>query len=168
MCVANFYQTNETNFCHLTGNKFMGQLIHQYPILRKPTRLSSVRQSWSTIITEDKGLGYGLDGPGFESRQEQEISVFSKTSRPALRSTLLPIPWVQLFSPGIKRPGRDCNHSSTSNTEVKNEWNYTCTLPVRLYGMERDTFAFTFTFKGLPTLSYSDLTESVRRVSKKR
>ena len=44
-------------------------------------------------------LGYGLDGPRFESRQGKEIFLFSKTSTQALRPTQPPIQWMPgLFS----------------------------------------------------------------------
>jgi hypothetical protein len=38
------------------------------------------------------------------------------------------------FSPGVKRPGREADHSPPSSDEVKNEWSYT-TPPIRLHGM---------------------------------
>ena len=31
--------------------------------------------------------GYGLDGPGFDSRQGKDVSLFSKTPRTAVRPT---------------------------------------------------------------------------------
>jgi len=37
---------------------------------------------------------YGLDGVGFNFRQRQEIFLFSKTSRRAVRPTQLPVKWV--------------------------------------------------------------------------
>jgi hypothetical protein len=40
--------------------------------------------------------GYGLDGPGIESRWGRD---FSQTSRPALRPTQSPVQWV----PGLSR-----------------------------------------------------------------
>jgi hypothetical protein len=43
------------------------------------------------------GIGYGLNGLGFEFRQGQEIFVFSKTSRPSLGPTQPPIQWVPGF-----------------------------------------------------------------------
>jgi len=36
------------------------------------------------LCTTVVGMGIRLRGPGFESRQKQEISVFSKTSKQAL------------------------------------------------------------------------------------
>jgi hypothetical protein len=45
---------------------------------------------------------------------------FSISSRPALRSTQLPIQWVpRAFPSGIKRPVRESHHSHPSSAEVK-------------------------------------------------
>jgi len=40
-----------------------------------------------------------------------------------------------LFPWGLKRPGREADHSVPSSTEVKITWNYTSTPPVRLHGV---------------------------------
>jgi hypothetical protein len=34
-----------------------------------------------------------------------------------------------VFSPGVKRPGREADHSSPSNTEIKDAWTDTSTTP---------------------------------------
>jgi hypothetical protein len=38
------------------------------------------------------------------------------------------------FTPGIKRPERETDHSFPSSAEVKNAWNYTSTPQIRLHG----------------------------------
>jgi hypothetical protein len=54
--------------------------------------------------------------------------IFSTSSRPALRSTQPPIQWVPgALSPGVKRPGRDADHSPRTSAEVKKMWIYTST-----------------------------------------
>jgi len=44
------------------------------------------------------------------------------------------------FFPAVKRPGRETDHSSLSNAEVKNEWS--CTSTYR--GVHTDIFTFTW------------------------
>jgi hypothetical protein len=50
--------------------------------------------------------------------------------RPALRSTQPPIQWVPgALSPGVKRLGREVDHSSPTRAEVKKMSIYTSTPP---------------------------------------
>jgi hypothetical protein len=65
--------------------------------------LSVERAAISQSIT---GVGYALDGPGFESRQGQEIFLLSETS---LGPTQIPSKWIGRFFPRVKRPGREFN-----------------------------------------------------------
>jgi hypothetical protein len=61
---------------------------------------------------------YGLDdrGVGVPSPDRVKNFLFSKSSRPALRSTQPPIKWVPgALSLGIKRPGREVDHSPPSS-----------------------------------------------------
>ena len=60
--------------------------------------------------------GYGLDGPGIESRWRQD---FPHTSRPELGPTQPAIQWVPGLSQGLKRPGRGVHHPLPSIAEVK-------------------------------------------------
>jgi hypothetical protein len=54
--------------------------------------------------------------------------LFSTLSRPALGSTQLPIHWVPgALSSGVKRPGREADHSSPASAEVKKMWIYIST-----------------------------------------
>jgi hypothetical protein len=58
---------------------------------------------------------------GFDSRQGQEIFLFSTASRPPLGPTQPPIKWVpSSISPGLKRVGRETDHSPPSSAPVKN------------------------------------------------
>jgi hypothetical protein len=56
--------------------------------------------------------GYGLEGPGIESRWRRD---FSHLSRPALGSTKPPVQWVPGLSRGKERPGRDAYPSPPSS-----------------------------------------------------
>jgi hypothetical protein len=59
--------------------------------------------------------GYGLDGPGIESRWGRD---FPHLSRPALGPTRSPEQWVPGLSRGVKRPGRGAEHPPPSSAEV--------------------------------------------------
>jgi hypothetical protein len=55
-------------------------------------------------------------------------------SSPALEPTRPPMQWVPGdITLGIRRPGREANHSPPSSPEVKNAWSNTSTLLVRLH-----------------------------------
>jgi hypothetical protein len=40
-----------------------------------------------------------------------------------------------------KRPWLEVNYSPPSNADVKNEWSYTCTNPIRLHAVDRENFS---------------------------
>jgi hypothetical protein len=69
-------------------------------------------------------LGYGLDNRNsrFDSRRGLEFFLFTTASRTALGPTQPPIQWAPgaLFL-GVKRSGREANHSPPFGAEVK-EW----------------------------------------------
>jgi hypothetical protein len=61
-------------------------------------------------------LGYRLDDRGTRVR----IFLFTTASRTALGPTQLPIQWVPgALSMGVKRQGREADHSPPSSAEVK-------------------------------------------------
>jgi hypothetical protein len=39
------------------------------------------------------------------------------------------------FFPGVKRPGREADHSPPFSVEVKNTWSYTSAPSIRLHGV---------------------------------
>jgi hypothetical protein len=65
----------------------------------------------------------------FESGRVKNF-LFSTSSRPALGSTQPPTQWVPgaLF-PGVKRLGREVDHSPPTSAEIKKMWIYTSTPP---------------------------------------
>jgi hypothetical protein len=103
------------------------------------------RHQWYTAV-------YGLDNRGFESTQRLGILLFTTASRPALGPNQPPIQWVPgAFSPGVKRPGREADHSPPSTAEVKEcvELYLHCpNTPTRRDAqlMHTDNFTFTFIF----------------------
>jgi hypothetical protein len=57
-------------------------------------------------------------------------------SRPVLGPNRPPIQWVpEALSLGVKRLGREADHSSPASAEFKKAWSYASTLPVRLHGV---------------------------------
>jgi hypothetical protein len=74
---------------------------------------------------------YGLDDRGVGVRVPVGSIIFSSPDRPdRLRCTQPPIQWVPgAFSPGVKRPGREVDHSPPTSAEVKKMWFYTSTPP---------------------------------------
>jgi hypothetical protein len=94
------------------------------------------------------------------------IFLFTTVFRTALRPNQPPIPWVEgAFFPGVKRQGREADHSPPPSAEIKNAWSYTftpryvfmawCLLKLR------DIFTFTFmdfynqTFKSISCFSHA-------------
>ena len=59
-------------------------------------------------------LGYGLEGRSFETQQQQEIFLFSKTSRRALEPTQLVFNGHSGSLPRLKRSGREVAQSLLS------------------------------------------------------
>jgi hypothetical protein len=73
---------------------------------------------------------------GFNSRQRQRPFLFAIASEPSLGPTQHPIKWVpKALSLGVKWPGREADHSSPSNAEVKNAFSCTSTTPIRHHGV---------------------------------
>jgi len=50
-------------------------------------------------------------------------------------------PWNCVLA--VKLPAYEADHSSPSSAKVKNEWRYTSTPLIYLYGVSMDGFAFT-------------------------
>jgi hypothetical protein len=55
----------------------------------------------------------------------QQIYVFYKTSRPALRLTRLAFNGYQVSCQQVKQQGPEVNHTPLCFAEVKNDWSYT-------------------------------------------
>jgi hypothetical protein len=64
--------------------------------------------------------GYGLFDRGVGVRVSVASRIFSASSRPAPRPTTPPIQWVPgTLSQGVKRHGRQADHSPPTSAEVK-------------------------------------------------
>jgi hypothetical protein len=74
-------------------------------------------------------MGWMIGVLGFDSRRGLGIFLFTTASRTALGLAQPPIQWVtEALSLGVKRPGREADHSPPSSAEVKNTWSYTSLL----------------------------------------
>jgi hypothetical protein len=83
-------------------------------------------------------LGAGLQAgrSAFDSGKGLRLFLLDTASRPDLGPTKPPNQWMPgALSLGVKRPGREADHSAPSSAEVKNTWSYTSTPPVRLHGV---------------------------------
>jgi len=49
------------------------------------------------------------------------------------------------FFPRVKRPGGKVDNPPPLSVDVKHEWSFTSTPPIRLHGFSRDKFTFSFT-----------------------
>jgi hypothetical protein len=73
---------------------------------------------------------------GFDSRRGLGIFLLITVSRKVLVPTQYAIIWVPgALSMGVKRPGREADHSPSSSAEVKNAWSYTSTPRIHLHGV---------------------------------
>jgi hypothetical protein len=95
---------------------------------------------------EDSAVGTDTT-KGLESRRGLGIFLFTTTSRTALGPTLPPIQWVSgALSWGVKRPGREADHSPPSSAKIKNASSYTSTpqyiFTVWCLVKHRDNFTF--------------------------
>jgi hypothetical protein len=91
-------------------------------------------QRWTT--------GWTIGILGFDSRRGLGIFLSTAASRMALGPTQSPIQWVpRALCLGVKRPGREADHSPPSSAEVKE-----CVLMGWCLAKHRDNFTFTFTF----------------------
>jgi hypothetical protein len=87
-----------------------------------PTAYSSSRDSVVDIAT-----GWTTEGSEFEPRRVKNF-LFSKSSRTALGPNQPPIQrGTEDFSPGLKRQGRDVDHSPPARAVVKKMWIYIST-----------------------------------------
>jgi hypothetical protein len=92
--------------------------------------------------------GWTIGVLGFDSQRGLGIFLSTTASRTALEPTQTPIQWVQGgLSLGVKRPGREADHSPPTSAEVKECVEPYLHSPIRLHGVVlswkyRDNFTF--------------------------
>ena len=88
-------------------------------------------------------IGYGLEGPGFEYRQGQEIFFYRSLNHlhHFWDQSSLQFNGYLGSIPGVQQPGSETAHSSS--VEVKYKWSCTTVHPIRLHGVGRDKFIST-------------------------
>jgi hypothetical protein len=83
-------------------------------------------------------LGYGLDDRGSRARFPAGAGNFSLHHRFQNGSGAHPASYPMSTRdsfPGVKRQGREADHSPPSSAEVKNAWSYISISPIRLHGV---------------------------------
>ena len=96
---------------------------------------------WSGIACRLWRVDYGLNNPGLGSRQGNEIFFLLQiihTDSESHPGSL--VSGYRASFPRVKRPGRKVDHSSSFIAEVKNEWSYTYSLPMRHRGVYKENF----------------------------
>jgi hypothetical protein len=84
---------------------------------------------WSRDSAVSIATSWTTEGSEFKSRWVNNF-YFSMSSKQALRSTQPPLQWVpEALSPGVKRPGREADHSPSASAEVKKMWISASTPP---------------------------------------
>jgi hypothetical protein len=82
--------------------------------------------------------GYGLDGRvvGVPSPARYKVFLFSVSSRPVLGPTQLPIQWAPgALAPGVKRPGRETDHSLPTIAGGQEYVDLHIHSPIHLHGL---------------------------------
>jgi hypothetical protein len=104
---------------------------HKSELHRRSAFLRFVTQQYT--YTQETGWRSWLRARRLRSRSSSPGMIKNfllSSSRPALGSTQPPIQWVPgAFCPGIRRPGREADHSPPASTKDKKMWIYTSTPP---------------------------------------
>jgi hypothetical protein len=111
------------------------ELSFTYSIIQRKTLTEFYIQTF-TVYTSRYSNWLRAGQPGGRSSSPGMVKnfLFSTSSRPALGPTQPPIQWVSgVLYPGVKRPGREADHSPPVSAEVKKMWIYTSTPPYAYY-----------------------------------
>jgi hypothetical protein len=128
-----------------TWNRILlqSEFLLLFPITTQKTKrcneLHGVTQR-AVIAHSVQRLGYGLDDQGSRVRFSAGAGNFfflpTTASRTALGPSRPPIQWeTGPLSLGVKRPGREADHSPPSSAEVKNARSYSPTTSILYHGV---------------------------------
>jgi hypothetical protein len=98
-------------------------------ILNTLVRRKGKHEGSSSVSIESR-LRTGWPGVQFPAGAVMRLFLFATTPRAALEPTQSPIHWVAgALTPGVKRPGREADHSRPSSADVTNACSYIYTPP---------------------------------------
>jgi hypothetical protein len=128
-CYSFVYRLQENVNWHPGYRNCSARCIHANP---PPTR--NLQTRWHLVATSLR-VKIILTPLG-SVRRGMGIFLFTTASRTALEPTQTPIQWVPgALTLGVKRPGREADHSPASSAEVKNAWSNISAPPLRLHGV---------------------------------
>jgi hypothetical protein len=115
-------------FCHDFRHSFLARGLEEYNydkvVVHTHTHTHTRTVLAHSVLRGAAGWTIGVFG--IDSRWGLGIFIFTTASRTALGPTQLPIQWVPgALSLGVKRLGREADHSLPSSAEVKNAWSCT-------------------------------------------
>jgi hypothetical protein len=113
------------------------RINYLYPEAMRPGKGVNFCFYTNIIRSRDTVVGIAAGRPRGRSSSPGRVNnfLFSKFSRPALRTTQPPIQWVpEALSQGVKRPGREVDNSPATSAEVIKMCSYAST-PIRLHGV---------------------------------
>jgi hypothetical protein len=111
-----------------------------------------LRKNWDSVVRTATGYGLEDQGVGFWVPVGARIFIhFSMSSRMALEPTQTPIQWsLGALSPGVKRPGREADHSPIRHHGIVLNWlNAGTTLPFFIAAKKGNLKAHTEHFTNL-------------------
>jgi hypothetical protein len=83
-------------------------------------------------------MGWTIEGSEFESRWRQVFSLLHIVQTGSGAHPAYYRMGTKALSPGVKRPGREADHSSPTSTEVKKTWIYPSTPPYVFISRRQD------------------------------
>jgi hypothetical protein len=99
-------------------------------------------------------MGWLAEETGFHLLRGPESILFSKTPRPVLGPTQLPIQWVPwTLSAVVKQLGREADHSPSPAPRLR----MSAAVPIHPYGLWRIRNVFTFTHQFTKLIFYTTM-----------